>query len=386
LLVTGGEFPGVLAALRALRADGYETWASAPAPDSYASRSRAATRTLVLPDAAHDPDLFVRELAGAARRHRIAGVLPGTERDLIALAGRESDFDRCRVGVPSVAAVSRAMDKLALASLAARAGLQIPPTLVVSRAELPTIDTAFPAVVKPARSESAAGGALIHAAAKCVSSRDGLQAAVDQLPGEQFVVQPYLPAPIYAVCGVAWGGAVLCTVHQRGLRTWPPDCGMVSYAETVPRDARLDLACARFVESVEWSGIFQLQFLDRDDGRLLIDFNPRVYISLALAVAAGLNLPAIWAARLFGTDPEPADYRIGARWRSDEDDPRAIAAALRRGSLADSVRAAAPRPGTVHVVFALRDPGPVLVTAAKGVRRLRKALSATDNAVQRRCP
>jgi predicted ATP-grasp superfamily ATP-dependent carboligase len=163
---------------------------------------------------------------------------------------------------------------------------------------------------------------------------------------------------------------MLCAVHQVSRRIWPPQVGYSSYAETVEADADLDAQLASLLEQIGWSGLFQAQFLRGSDGRrLLIDFNPRAYGSLALAVRAGANLPAVWAALVLGTPAPDARYRPGVRYRLEHNDLRAVARTLRDGDPRGALAALLPRPRTAHAIFSLRDPGPLLTTAAKLLER-----------------
>jgi hypothetical protein len=106
----------------------------------------------------------------------------------------------------------------------------------------------------------------------------------------------------------------------------------------------------------------------------LIDLNPRIYGSLALAVAAKLNLPEIWVNLLLGRRPDVGGYRIGTRFRHEEKDARALALMLADGGEARwcALRGLVPRRGTTHAVFSLRDPMPVLTSAAKLARWFRR--------------
>lgn len=362
VLLTGGEEVAVLGATRALSQAGFETWVVSRKRGSFAARSRAAAGAVVLPDAAVDTGEFAEELARVAAELSVAAVLPGTESALIALAGRESLFPAGVVlGVPAADVVERALDKLAFLESARRAGLETPSTVHIRADELtgPTAPFPLPAVVKPLRSEQPLpGGKLRHLAPRLVTDLASAKSALTSLTNGEGLVQPFVPGEIYGFCAVAWGGRLVCGLHQIGERVWPRDCGMVSYARTVPRDDALEASVARVLEELSWSGIFQIQFI-RHRGRLLaIDLNPRVYISIALATAAGMNLPAIWTRRLLGRDPDIADYRVGVRWRSDQDDPRAIAGGLVRGNRLQAMRGLVPHRETVHAVFSREDPAP----------------------------
>jgi predicted ATP-grasp superfamily ATP-dependent carboligase len=118
--------------------------------------------------------------------------------------------------------------------------------------------------------------------------------------------------------------------------------------------------------------VFGVQFLICGGEAYVIDFNPRIYGSLALAIAAGSNLPAIWADLVLGRPVSAPPYRIGVHYRAEEDDYRALAHAFRSGRRRDAVRGLLPRPRTVHAVFAARDPAPSIVTARKLFGHLRR--------------
>ena len=174
-----------------------------------------------------------------------------------------------------------------------------------------------------------------------------------------------------AVGGVFWDGEIVAAVHQAAERIWPVDCGVISYATTIARDTELEDALARLLARIGWQGLFQVQFVERGAHRYLIDLNPRIYGSLALALAAGQNLTGIWADLLLGRRPTVGGYRIGVRYRAEELDFRALAKLARRGRIADVMRGLLPRPNTVHAVFSRNDPLPLLASAGALVAALR---------------
>ncbi len=139
---------------------------------------------------------------------------------------------------------------------------------------------------------------------------------------------------------------------------------MVSYAQTVPPDPELEEATQRLLRGLRWSGLFNLQFIARDGERYVIDLNPRVYLSLALAWRAGLNLPAIWVSLMLGEPVSAHGYREGVRFRSEIHDLRAVLAALRRGERRRALAGLVPRRGTAHALWSVSDPMPVVTELA----------------------
>jgi hypothetical protein len=370
IVVTADERSAVLAGLRALRSAGYRPWVASSRHGTYATRSRAAAGRAYVPDPSSDPAGFVDALVATAQRVSASAVLPTSETALLALAGSANRFPSgVAVGADSAEVVRRATVKPELLRLAALAGLRVPTTRTITEADVDgsNLRIPFPAVVKPVRSETPGrDGRLEYASAQSVGTRAELEAVVDSLPGSSWLVQPYLAGKLRAVSGVAWEGRLVCAVHQCADRTYPL-LGPSAYAATIPPDEGLEDGVAGLLELVGFSGIFQVQFIS-SDVNYFIDFNPRMYGSLALAVGAGLNLPAIWADLLVGRSPRLRPYRWHVRYRSEERDARALPAAFLRGERRLALQGIVPRRRTVHAVFSLHDPLPLAATFAKAAR------------------
>lgn len=374
VLLTGAEYTGGLAALRGLHRAGYRTWVATTEPGSYGTLSRAAAGVVPVVDPRVDPAGFAHGLAAAAARVGATIVLPGTEAGLLALARHRDLFPAdVAVGAPEEQLVTDACDKSLLDGHAEKAGFAVPPTTTVALSDLDHDDAGidFPAVVKPLRSEMTRGGRLERIEVARVTGRDELVAALRELPGQTGLVQPYVNGRIRTVNGLAWNGEVITTVHKRAERTWPRDCGVVSFATTIDRDPALDAATRTLMANLRWSGLFNIQLIESPTGPLLIDLNPRVYHSLALAIAAGANLPAMWADLLRGDTPRVVDYEVGRTFRA-EDDVYAILTALRAGSRAATLAGLRPHRRTTHAVLDRHDPRPtraLIARVASGVRR-----------------
>ncbi len=376
VLVTGSEYPAGLAALRALDSAGFDTWAAVQSRKALGARSRAAAGLVDVPDPRTEPDGFAAALADAAERLGVAAVLPGTEAALLALAGREGMFPAgTKVGSAPETALRRATDKTALALLSLRAGLDVPPTRVVMvDGPVPTGELSFPAMVKPLRSELLTGGRLQRFEASRVESAGELERALSELPDGAGLVQPYIEGRLISVNGVAFEGELYGVNQHVVHRVWPALAGQAVYAETIPMFDARERATAAFVRELGWSGVFNLQLIERDGRNYVIDLNPRFYASLTLAAAAGMNLPAIWASLLLDLPFKADGYRSGVRFRDEKSDPRAIVSEIRRGHRR-AARALLPRRGTVHSLFSRRDPRPALSIARDLVAAVRRRLA-----------
>jgi predicted ATP-grasp superfamily ATP-dependent carboligase len=366
VIVSGGNYPGPLAAVRGLRSAGYEPWVVVPNPKTYAARSRAAAGVIVLPESSQDPGRFVEGIRAEAERSECRALIAGTERDLLTLAHRREALGALSAGIPELETVLRTTNKSTVYRLAAQVGLSVPKTIeLTSRATAPATDLELPLIVKPERSVLESPPENIARRAVRITSRQELQRVCAMLGGDRWLAQPCIPGHLGAISGVAWNGQLLCAVHQVAERTWPVATGISAYARTVAPNADLEHGVARLIERLGWSGIFQVQFIYSRDGAYLIDLNPRVYGSISLAIAAGLNLPAIWAGVLMGAAVRPGPYEVGVRYRNEDRDARALLRlAFIDGSLS-VLRGFIPRRHTVHSVLSLADPLPFLSSLAR---------------------
>ena len=326
----GGQARSAVAAVRALAQAGYEPAVAASGSGSLAAASRHTRRVVAVPP----PD--DGEYASTIRSFVLDGgylaTFPSSDAALLAL------------GAP----VEQLLDKLALATQSEAAGFGALQSRSYRSAEallLHAQQLDYPVVVKPIFSR--------FPARRAAEPSDLCQLPLGSGP---LLVQPWIDDPMRAVAGVVWDGDLVAVVHQRYLRTWPPDCGTAAAAETVAPDLEVEGRLLTLLAG--YSGIFQAQFA----GDFLLDLNPRVYGSLPLAVASGVNLPAILCALLRGEVVERRRARPGVAYRWLEGDLRHILAGVRAGrlSVAGAASALRPRRHTAHSVFSATDPGPQL--------------------------
>jgi len=334
-----GHARSAVAAVRALAAAGYRpavaSWG--PAPLAALSRDCAARVEIPRPDEAG----FGEAVNERAQTLGAALVMPASDDALMAMRAPGVDL----------------LDKAELQARADAAGIPPVPTrtlpsgaaLLAAADELP-----YPVVVKPV---------LPLFPARRVNSPAELEAIGDS--DVALVAQPYLFGQLHAVGGVVWGGRLVAAIHQRYVRTWPPDCGTASAAITVEPDPVLEEQLIHLLDGFE--GIFQAQLA----GEYLIDLNPRVYGSLPLAVAAGANLPGVLCDLSRGNDVVPHRARAGVVYRWLEGDLRNLRDGFRRHrvGLRDVAVALMPRHGTVHSVESIRDPRPMLARLRRAVSR-----------------
>jgi predicted ATP-grasp superfamily ATP-dependent carboligase len=163
-------------------------------------------------------------------------------------------------------------------------------------------------------------------------------------------------------------------VAARWSRRWPPYDGAAAFAETVVAPSALVERVEVLLAALGWRGIFELELLELGHGRFAaIDFNPRPFGWMALALRAGVNLPAVWLDSLRGLDPAGVVARPGIRYRWEEGDLRHFVWQLRHGRTWAAAAVLRPRRHVAHAYFERDDPAPLgtalVDLARRGARR-----------------
>ncbi len=375
LIVDAGERSAV-AACESLARAGYRVGTSSSQLPAPASWSRYSARRFVLPNPRAGAREFAGRVAEIAAAHDYRAVLPCSEGSLWALSNGREAFEGTGVqlGMPSREVVERCTDKATLTEAALDAGLSAPETVVCgSRPEALAAahELGFPVAVKPRRTVFDEEGETRHLASALVEDGEELGAQLDKA-GLPCLLQSCETGPIVSFGGVYAGGRLLARAFSRYIRTWPPHAGPVSFSRSIEAQPRLVESIERLLATLGWEGIFELEMIERDrDDWAALDFNPRIYGSLALAVRAGAPLPAVWCDWLLKGEAVVATARPGVLYRWEDAELRNALRCLRRGRVGEAASILRPRRGVANAYFRWYDPLPLVV---RGLRPLRSGM------------
>jgi predicted ATP-grasp superfamily ATP-dependent carboligase len=128
------------------------------------------------------------------------------------------------------------------------------------------------------------------------------------------------------------GQPLLAFQHKR-LRELPVTGGPSSYRESMPLDPELYDYAVRLLRHVGWTGLAMVEFKVGDSGPKLMEINGRIWGSLPLAVASGVDFPAglvdlYLTPPLDNPPPATGGYKVGIRCRNLELDVMWIVAVL----------------------------------------------------------
>jgi FAD-dependent urate hydroxylase len=384
VLVTDGETRAVVAVARGLADAGFavSVAASARVPLAPAQLVRSVSERLITPDPLRAPGAFVAALEPAVAGGAVRVLIPGGDASLLAISeGRARLEPHVRLGLPDQARVRRSLDKADLATIAARHELGPPSTALcadAAQALEAARELGYPVLVKPISSISERVVPRQRVSSCWVEDEAELRLAIDRFGGAG-LVQRRIDGDVVSFAGVLAGGRLLAEAVSRYHRTWYPNGGNASYSETVEAPSALRGRVVALLDDLGWEGIFELELIEAATGDWhAIDLNPRPYGSIALAIAAGANLPAVWSEHLIGGDPGQVTARPGVFYRWTDADLRNGLWQLRAGRPVAAAQVLRVRRGVVHPYVQGRGRGP------GAVRLLELAGLALDRAPLRR--
>jgi predicted ATP-grasp superfamily ATP-dependent carboligase len=376
ILVTDGETRSVVAACRGLAADGFRVTAVAGTRPAPAHWSRSVERRVSLPHPLEDAETFVEGTRRIVEDGSYGVLIPGSDASLDTLSGaREWIEPHVSMGLPPHGAVVASLNKLRVADAAVDAGLAAPETAVCDTADEAVAAAermGFPVLLKPVSSLIEVAGVPMRVGSVRVDDRERL-AGLAPSYGSPCLIERAEEGRIVSYAGVLADGQLLGAAVSRYLRTWYPDAGNVCFSESIEVDPVLTEQVIELLQALRWQGIFELELIERTDGSFaVLDLNPRLYGSVALAIAAGANLPGIWSRWLLGERPPPATARPGVRYRWEDADLRHALSTARGGHPGKAAAILMPRRGTTHPYFVRTDPGPLAARTIELMRLLPK--------------
>jgi predicted ATP-grasp superfamily ATP-dependent carboligase len=369
LIVDAGERSAV-AACESLARAGYRVGTASSQHPAPAGWSRFSERRFRLPNPRAAACDFAARVAAIAVADAYLTVLPCSEGSLWAISSNREQFDGSGVtlGMADRKTVERCTDKAELSALAVDASLSAPETVVCAdRAEaLAAAERfGFPVVLKPRRTVFRDGDETRHLASALVDDPQSLAGRLAEA-GLPCLIQRRERGSIVSVGGVFADGRLLATACSRYLRTWPAEAGSVSFSRSIELPERLHDSVARLLGSLGWEGIFELELIERGErDYAVLDFNPRIYGSMALAVKAGAPLPAVWCDWLLKGEDANLAARPGVFYRWEDADLRNSLRCLREGHPGRAASILRPKRGVAHAYFRWHDPLPLAVRALR---------------------
>jgi protein-tyrosine-phosphatase/predicted ATP-grasp superfamily ATP-dependent carboligase len=324
VLVLDGQSRAAVESLQALGRAGVEVHVAAERADCASFHSRYARGKYLY--SSYGPDQLLSWVRQVDLQCNFELVIPSTESSLVAFKNlHESDPLRLKAVLPSDCALEVALDKEKTRQLAIETGVRVPAATVIKHSSTALQPTAFPVVLKPRRSKVLIDGRLVTIAAQIVTSEEArLNWLARWLPYTEVQQQEY----------IAGDGIGIEFLYNQGHRLWhfahqrvhelPLEGGASCYRKSIDAPAEALAAAESLLNRLHWHGVAMVEFKrDRAGNFWMLEINPRLWGSLALAIDCGVNFPLglLMIARKQESPAQPA-YKAGYYTRDVRSDIR----------------------------------------------------------------
>ncbi len=294
VLILDADSRAGLACVQSLGAVGVEVHAGMR--DSYSLTAQSRWCRHIHPQPDFEPsDNALDWLRALDARHAFSLIIPTTEGSLRWLHRLpETHPVRRKAQLPDDEALDIALDKSRTSELAERMGLPVPQSRRIEQdREAPATALGFPCVLKPVRSKVVIGQQLRSLAVEVV--KDEVQRRVvfqSWLPYTDVQEQLWVPGRGVGVEMLFDHGRLVWSfVHER-LHEYPLSGGASTLRRSAPPDPQLIAWSQQLLQSLHWHGVAMVEWRRQADGTVyLMEINPRLWGSVPLTIAAGLNVP-----------------------------------------------------------------------------------------------
>ena len=281
--------PFALDAIRKLGERGHEVLAS----DSYAaspgSHSRYLSAHFVTASPSADPEGFVADVERIAKENEIEVVLPMFEEVFYLAAQHERISAVTKLHAPPFRTLAQVHDKGTFQELCDRLEIRTPHTVLAhSPDELREAVERFPRFFGRAAFSRGGVGLLTN-----TGPLAGHLSADDCHPTEAnpWLVQEFVDGPMHCTYSALHDGRVASHMSYRAPRQWEHSTGIqfvsVEARETLPVVERLG-------SELGWDGQMSLDFIETDEGLVMIECNPRPTDGVLLMTAEELERGLLW--------------------------------------------------------------------------------------------
>ena len=382
VLVLDGTSRAAIEVVQSLGKRGLEVHVAARA-DCPAFHSRWAAETIAQPSTAN-PREFAEWLRALGTDYSL--IVPSTGYSLHHLAHLpESDPLRACAVLPGPEALQVALDKSRTVDIAARLGISVPPSVTHTDGDA-ILKGPLPRVLKPVGSvvetRDDLGEVFPILARDAEAGQEALRRLLQHGPVLEQELVPGVGVGIE--CLYAQGKLVWYFAHERLHEGTGGGLGSGSfYRRSITPPAPLLQAATALLDHLRWHGVAMVEFkYEPASGRFwLMEINPRLWGSIALAVDAGVNFPHGLYCLATDADPGPQpSYRRPYYTRLVPADLDWIARQIRRAGpahareLASLLRVLVGRESWDH--FAWTDLGPFFESIMLFLRDKARALQS----------
>lgn len=315
VLVLDCEKRKAVAVVRGLRAAKWYVVCASDRIFAPARFSSASKRFIKLPSPSSSS--FLQELVRILRHLSIDALFPLEDETILLLSRMRGRLpDSIILPIPSTEQLETAQDKYHTYIVAKSLGVPYPDSMLVRDEEMikeVSHRIGFPLVLKPRRGSGARGVVMVRDIKEMRMRYRDLRAAYGELIAQKFI--PHGGA--YGFCALCRDGQILTSFTFRRIREFPVRGGP-STCRVAERIPEIEHFGKLLLSYMRWQSLAMVEFRrDANSGIVyLMEINPRVWGSISLAIAAGVNFPAMALDAAMGLSVDFQQWQEGTirRW------------------------------------------------------------------------
>jgi predicted ATP-grasp superfamily ATP-dependent carboligase/protein-tyrosine phosphatase len=310
VFLAAGRHKHGLAAARALALEGVDVDVGAENKRSPSFSSKYVTNRIIYPSP-YSGRRFIQAVEAADQRYSYDVILPVGSETWPLFVFTDS-YIKEKVPLPSRASYEIASNKYKTAVFASSISVPIPFTFMEGMSPHDFVSKIKPPVImKPSKGS---GGVTY------VWDVNEVEEACEELLSlreKPFVVQEYIPGEAFGYFGLYNRGHPVAEFMHKRIREFPDTGGPSTAAESV-FDKELRETGRKVLSSLKWHGLAMVEFKkDSRDGLFkVIEINPKLWGSLDLTIASGINFPLLPCRLVAEGDVTPQfEYKVGLRYQ-----------------------------------------------------------------------
>ena len=317
VFITDGQWRKTLAAVRALGREGFIVWVGDKWKLSTSFFSKYCKRKVVYPDPVKYHEKFRQFMLDFISSERPDVTIPADDETVKFFSKNKNVLQEyTKIPVANYETIELANNKAEIIRIAKKIGIPIPKTSIVNDVESIDIPSNFPLIVKPNLGSGSRGMFVVN-------DEEQLFNAVQEITKKGMIalVQEKIPmeGAGYGVSALLnWKSEVRAIFVHKRLREYPVRGGPSTLRISVkyPELAKLGVKLLKYI-GFQGAAMVEFKMDPRDNTPKLMEINPRLWGSLQLAIASGVNFPLyLVKLALDGDVDEVTDYKEGiiARW------------------------------------------------------------------------
>jgi predicted ATP-grasp superfamily ATP-dependent carboligase len=255
--------------------------------------SRYSKGHFVYPSPFKDQEGFVQRLIDEIRRLGADVLIPVFEETFLVAKHAARLSDHVSMVLPTYENILIAHNKDRWARLARKLDVPVPVSCAIEELQTESVrpdDLRFPVLVKPKQGGGAWGIQQIESSEALGILLNGDNC--NGMPWGRFFVQEKIRGETHCVAMLFNQGQLRAKVAYRQLRDYPVTGGQATMRVSI-RSYKAEAYLQRLLETLKWHGVCQADFVIDSNTQVpyLIDLNPRLWGSLAQAIASGVDFP-----------------------------------------------------------------------------------------------